>query len=294
MMAKKDVTDSEIAVLMRPVHASLKKYLVRRQPTQEDEPEQAKNKPHKKSGRQGGSKSANQGDSVSGRRGGSVSSERGGSSQQSIISDEEHEYLESVYEYPNLSLTARGEKLALSADKRTRMKNSLIQRKMLVEFSVDLGSDYGGRVKMLRLTDEGCKAIGRKAPGSVSPRQGSFEHLWWQVFIANDYAARGYKVNIEKLLNGKSADIGVRKGSEIVAVEVELTPKNSLYNFKADIDAGFARVILACKNQNVKTQVEKKINAFIEDNPRYEGKARIMLLNEFPFVKSLKKEIRGC
>lgn len=279
------MTDSEIAMLMKPVHASLEKYLVRRQPIQEEEPEQAKKNPKKKSGRQGGS--------VSGRQGDSVSSGQGGSSQQPIISDEEHDYLESVYEYPNLSLTARGEKLALSADKRTRMKNTLIGKEMLAEFSVDLGSEYGGRVKMLKLTDEGYKAIGKKGPATVSPRQGSFEHLWWQVFIANDYAARGYKVNIEKLLNGKSADIGVAKGNEMVAVEVELSPKNAVYNFRADINAGFNRVIIACKNSKVKKQVEQQLTSFIEDNPRYDGKARIILLQEFPFVKSLRKEIRG-
>jgi len=290
-MARKNVTDSEIEAVMKPVHASLAKYLVKRQQVQDEEPEQTKKKPKKKSGRQRSGNSANRGGSVSANPEGGVSG--GQDSGQTTLSEEERDYLQNVYEFPNLCLTGRKEKLALSADKSTRVKNSLVGNGLVVEFSVDLGKDFGGRVKMLMLTKKGYEVMGETGENDFSPKQGSFEHTWWQTYIARDYAQRKFKANIERVLNGKSADVGVQRGNEIVAVEVELTPKNALHNFKADIDAGFARVILACKNQNVKNQVEKKVNAFIKDNPRYEGKARIILLNEFPFVKDLKKEIRG-
>lgn len=291
-MARKNVTDSEIEVVMKPVHASLAKFLVKRQQVQDEEPEQTKKKPKKKAGRQRSGNSANRGGSISANPGGGVSGGQDDSGQ-TTLSEEERDYLQNVYKFPNLCLTGRKEKLALSADKSTRVKNSLVGNGLVVEFSVDLGKNFGGRVKMLMLTKKGYGVMGVTGENEFSPRQGSFEHIWWQTYIAKDYAQRHFRANIERVLNGKSADVGVQRGNEIVAVEVELTPKNALHNFKADTDAGFARVILACKNQNVKSQVEKKINAFIKDNPKYEGKARIMLLNEFPFVKSLKKEIRG-
>ena len=40
-------------------------------------------------------------------------------------------------------------------------------------------------------------------------------------------------------------------------------------------------------------EAERKIAAFIEHHPQYSGKAKILLLTEFPFLRELEKEIRG-
>lgn len=283
MQKKKDVTDSEIAISMKPVLADLSKYLVKRVPTKRDEPEQPKQK-KKKPGRRGGKKPGRQQTSASGRQ---------GNSEQTALSENERGYVESIIAEPNLGVTARAKRFGLSADKSTKLKNGLIAKSLIDDFSVDLGREFGGRVKMLRLTDDGYKALGKKPPEKPSPQQGSLEHIWWQVHIAHDYAERGYRANIERQLNGKSADIGVSNGAETVAVEVELYPKNVVYNLRADIDAGFSRVIVACKNKRVKDEAKRQINSFIENNPSYEGKYKVVLLKDFPFVKKLFKEIRG-
>ena len=78
-----------------------------------------------------------------------------------------------------------------------------------------------------------------------------------------------------------------------VAVEIELSPKNAVTNFRQDIDAGFTRTIIACKNIRVKKEIENKITSFIEKNPVYAEKARIILLSQYPFLKKLSSEIRG-
>ena len=136
--------------------------------------------------------------------------------------------------------------------------------------------------------------IGKNAPShnSALPKRGSLEHIWWQECIAKDYSARGYKAIIEKQLNEKSTDIGVMKDNEIVAVEVELSPKNAITNFKDNIDAGFTRTIIACKNNKVKKETKKKLTSFLGQNPNYEEKAKVILLTDFPFVKSLFKEMK--
>ena len=147
---------------------------------------------------------------------------------------------------------------------------------------------------MLRLTDEGYKLLGKTPQTKDSlAKYGSLEHQWWQEHIAKDYSERGYNAVIEKNLNGKSADIGVMTKDEMVAVEVELTPKNAITNFKQDLDAGFNRVIIACQNTRVKKEIERKLQSFLEQHYSYRGKAKVILLNEFPFVKKLMAEIRG-
>ena len=175
------------------------------------------------------------------------------------------------------------------------MKNDLLKKGLIEEFSVDLGITCGGRVKLLRLTRRGYELIGKKPPLEPSGilKKASCEHIWWQEFIAKDYRARGYKAVIEKELNGKSADIGVMTDHETVAVEVELTPRNALTNFKENIDAGFTRTLIACKNYRVKKEVEKKLFSFFKEHPAYEGKAKVVLLTDFPFVKNVIDEIRG-
>lgn len=260
-MYRKDVTNEEIEIAMQPVLDELSRFLVPRVKLEEDKKNHSKEKPK----------------------------------EEINISEEEKEYLKSILEHPNLSVTARGEKLfGFSADKRTRIKKNLLDKKLILEFSVDLGSDFGGRVKLLRLTEQGYKLLGEKPPLSTNfSKRGSLEHIWWQEFIAQDYLARDYKAIIEKELNGKAADIGIIAENETVAVEVELSPKNAITNFKQDIDAGFTRTIIACKNYQVKKQIQNKVNSFIAENPIYKGKEKIILLTDFPFVKKLNNEIRG-
>lgn len=282
---KKDLTDFEIEQAQRGLMEQLKKGFVKREPlrfelTQSAKPKRKKKKP----GRRGGSKSGHLKGSTSGRQ---------GNNEQTALSENERGYMESIIAEPNLGVTARAKRFGLSADKSTKLKNGLIEKSLIDEFSVDLGREFGGRVKMLQLTPDGHKVLGKRPPEKPSPQQGSLEHIWWQVHIAHDYAERGYRANIERQLNGKAADIGVSNGTEIVAVEVELSPKNVVYNLKADIDAGFNRVIVACKNKRVKDEAERQINSFIENNPSYEGKYKVVLLKDFPFVKKLFKEIRG-
>ena len=209
---------------------------------------------------------------------------------------EQTEYLRSIIDYPNLSVTARGTNLfGFSSNKMTKLKKILLEMEFMVEFTVDLGKEYGGRGKLLRLTRLGYQTLKMKPPTEqrgIHARE-SLEHLWWKEQIHKDYQARGYEAEIEYRLNGKSADIGVRKGDETVAVEVELTPKNAVPNLRKNLEAGFTRTIIACKNSKVKKEVERKVRAYAEENGVPDSKYKIILLNEFPFVKKLHQEIRG-
>lgn len=294
---KKDLTDFEIEQAQQGLMEQLRKGFVKREPLRFETAQKTKPKKRKPKNRgQRKSASDNQGSCVSANQhnGNQTTTTQESNELQAELTSEEQEYMASILEHPNMGVTARREKIfGWSADKGTRLKNGLIDKGLIDEFSVDLGKAFGGRVKMLRLTERGYKALGITPPESLSPRQGSFEHIWWQVQIANDYAQRGYTANIEKVLRSKSADIGVSNGKEWVAVEVELSPRTALSNFRQNIDAGFARTIIACKNAKVKKQVEATLDSFLERNPSYKGKGTVMLLADFPFVKQLHKEIRG-
>ncbi len=301
----KDLSDAEIQQSQAELMAKLRKGFVKYTPMQFEPEYAAKPKPKanaKKRKRAKQGRQAQQGNQAhqgtqanrqTGEQGGGVSSTQGGQSNPDQILTGGIDYLENVYAEPNLSLQARGIRLGLSADKRTMIKKYLVTNGFLYEFSVDLGKEFSGRVKMLKLTDKGCQALGKTLPKQSQARQGSLEHQWWQINIARNYISKGYKAIIEYDLNGKAADIGVEKDGDLVAIEIELTPKNAIYNFRADIQAGFKRVVIGCKNVRVKNQIEAQMQSFITDNPSFVGKANIVKLSEFPFVKQLYKEIKG-
>ena len=210
-------------------------------------------------------------------------------------SREQLDYLRSIWVKPDLSVTARGKAHGFSANKSTRLKKKLIEDGLVCEFSVDLGRDFGGHVKLLKLTNLGLKAIGKVPPKpleGIAERQGH-GHRWWSDKIFSDYKARGYRAIREYSLNGKAADIGVITEKEKVAIECEISPKNITANFRKNMEAGFDRSIIACKNKAVLKQAEIGLSAFVAERPEYQNKFRLVLLNEFPFIKKLRKEIRG-
>ena len=268
-MKKKDVTDQEIEESMRPVLEELSQYFKPRVRLGYQPPKKKANPRNKKS--QPVKEKVN-------------------------LSSEQLSYLGNIHEKPNLSVTARGKtQFGYSADKNTRLKGSLIEAGLVEAFTVDLGRSFGGRVTLLRLTRQGYRAIGKTPPPEREGlhKRASLEHVFWQEFLVESYRAKGFKAFMEYAQNGKRADVGVIRGNETVAVEVELSPKNLLPNFKKNIDAGFDRTVIACKNSAVRKQAEKQLAVFIDRNPEYAGKAKLVLLNEFPFVKKLHREIRG-
>lgn len=205
------------------------------------------------------------------------------------------DYMESIIDLPNLSVTARATRLGLSSNKNNRIKKALLGLKLITSFTVDLGKSYGGRVTLLRLTNEGYQALKLDPPKNqkgIHQRE-SLEHLFWKEVIYRTLSSKGYKAEIEYELNGKEADIAYVKDGIRTAVEIELSPKNCVRNLKRNIEAGFHKTISACKNHTVMKAIETRVDAFADENNIDESRYQILLLSELELVKDLHKEIRG-
>jgi hypothetical protein len=181
-------------------------------------------------------------------------------------------------------VTARASRLGLSAYKMNALKKSLIKKGHVVQFSINIGKLFGGKVTLLALTGKGYKAIGKRPV--LKPDNISWEHWWWQRAICDYFNRHGAKADIEKSKNGKRADIGlIMSGSEI-AVEVELSPKNAISNITADLEAGFGKVICCCKNSMVAKEVRRQVKAY----SAYESikdRVEVKVLTELQLVKEL-------
>ena len=148
---KKDVTDDEVSEFMQPILTDLSKYLVKRIPVEPDEQEKCSYKPkpkkRKKAKHGGQAHHGTQANTQSGNQGSNASRGQTGQDNTAQIIEGGIDYLENVYAKPNSSLKARGFELGLSADKRTAIKNDLVRNGFVIEFSVDLGKEFGAGSK---------------------------------------------------------------------------------------------------------------------------------------------------
>jgi hypothetical protein len=248
---RKDVTDEEIKQHMRPHLTALMRGCVRRtewSEQKEAQPGHEAAQPHRSS--------------------------TAASAEPPALSEDEQELLRSIHSDPNLTITQRRDALGHSTHKANELKKALLRSGLIEEFTLNLGARFGGTVKLLALTKEGCKAIGKR-PDREPTENVSRQHWWWQQQIARFYRAQGYEAEIERQLNGKRADCGFMKDGKTIAVEVGLSVKNEVVNAKRDLEAGFDRVLLACGNARIKKSIEQRKNV------------KLILLPEFSFVHEI-------
>ena len=205
---------------------------------------------------------------------------------QSVIN-----FLRSIYDRPLLSTTARRDDIGETSDGFGRLKRICLDRKLTEDFSVNLGSNAGGNVKQLALTERGYRALGKK-PGSLPPANVSREHHFWQRHIHRYLEQDGHKAEIEKCLAGKCADIGLLKSDGWHAFEVVMSGSNNeVVNVKRNISSGFMSTAIGCRNKTVLRAVNIKLSAHLSDSQKQ--KVTVKLLSELWFVPRLVKEISG-
>lgn len=256
---KKDVSDEEIAFLMKPHIEKLKGFTIRYRRLKGAEQEE-NNKTTKKT------------------------EEKKQQNKEEGLSQEDREYSESIVEKPNLSITQRRDFLGLSTYRNDQRKKALIEKGLVEEFSLNLGFQTRGNVKLLELTEKGYQALGKKAPGKRK-FPCSAEHWWWQRNIHAFYRKQGFEAEIEKEMNGIRADVAFQKGEGWIAVEVGLSPKNEPVNARQDLEAGFSQVLLALKDSKVKVAVEKRVSEFLPEEML--KRVKLILLSDFSFVREM-------
>ena len=89
-------------------------------------------------------------------------------------------------------------------------------------------------------------------------------------------------------LSGTRADVGLVKGKVKMAIEVQLSAMHSVINVKKDLEAGFDKVLVACKNFKVKKSIEERLLSFLSEEDW--SKVKIILLSEFPFIKEIVRK----
>jgi len=161
-----------------------------------------------------------------------------GSTAPQLMEQETHEAIEpsltlsedgwalllDINSHPFRGLTGRYKGLNLSGRKANSAKNELVQKGLVVEVSVALGSNRP--VKFLTLTNMAITALEsighdvrlwKHTVGHMG-----FKHQLYSVLIAYTFREAGYQTFIEKNMgNNRRVDVLVLLGGEKVAIEVE-------------------------------------------------------------------------
>ena len=85
-------------------------------------------------------------------------------------------------------------------------------------------------------------------------------HEFWKHQIAKYYESRGFRVIMEKPINGgKTVDLSIENHGKKIAIEVETGRSNALWNIEKALKAGFDEVISVAVNDDVLENLKRQI-----------------------------------
>jgi len=136
------------------------------------------------------------------------------------LEQEERDFLESLVQEPDQTVSVLYKNLGLSARKGSHIRLRLKQQGLLVEVETRLGQG-GRRAKYLVPTFEALDMLDRELP----PGRGSPVHRYVQQLVAQSARKKGYKAEVEKELpDGSAVDVHLENDGYRVAVRLPSCP----------------------------------------------------------------------
>jgi hypothetical protein len=190
-----------------------------------------------------------------------------------------------VNQHPFRQMSTRSKELKLSWRKMEEAKNELLEKGMVKEVEVVLGSYRP--VKYLIPTSYALSLLERLGHETsfwshILHSGGGFEHRLHIVFIRNLALRAGYSVQVEKALpNGKRVDILLSKNGRMIGVEVQL---NGLrVGEKVDVAQQLDELIIVVRSLSMLEEVRaeiRKISPFTNIKAYTFGQYCKLLYNE--------------
>lgn len=161
--------------------------------------------------------------------------------------------LNDIYYRPFVDSTDRAYDLHLSNEKAKRMYR-LIESESLVETVYLNLAGRGGQSKFFWITDKGYELIQKAKKPEYSGGKG-IQHVFIQGLLKEHLDKKGYKVEIEKEIEGKKIDLFCKKDEQKIAIEICVsTFKTEYVNIIKD-RGKCDRLVLICMDNNTKKKL---------------------------------------
>jgi hypothetical protein len=167
------------------------------------------------------------------------------------LTTQERNFLMDVWHNQTSSVIERYSRLSFSSYFGDKLQNSLLDSDFISYSLVILPR---GRIKILKLTEKGKKALGIN-PGE-SDRHGGPEHKYWIRRISDHLQANGYGVAEEVPVGeGRAVDLVATRDGEQIALEIETGKSDVIANIKKCLDAGLNKVVVAATSVRVRDRL---------------------------------------
>jgi hypothetical protein len=190
------------------------------------------------------------------------------------LDEELIEFLRSVETDPYIPLTQRYVNLGLSSFRGNAVKQFLLSHGYIREASITTGR-RGCKPKFLELTKLGKASIDQ--PQGYQGRGAGIEHRYYSQLIKEYFIRQQYEVELEQRVNGRYVDLVARSGRYKLGVEIIINPTDEPERIK-DLEPYFHRILLCCRNEQVKSVVEQKLKERFGSIPE---KVHLKLLIDF-------------
>lgn len=177
--------------------------------------------------------------------------------------------LEDVMAFPTTGIQERRARLGFSVRMLYFLISSLLDKGLLSSSSV---STPKGRVRILRLTAAGARALGQEGNPIGPMRNESVEHWYWKLRVAELIRRRGYLVEIEK----DGADLAVQTPGKRFAIEIETGKSDVEANILRNLKNGYDKVLVVWLHGEPKPQPEDRVDSvrlseFLQSPPDFTG-----------------------
>ena len=104
---------------------------------------------------------------------------------------------------------------------------------------------------LLKLTEQGKTLLALSGmEAKALPKNASLEHEYWKELVAQQYQAKGYKIEKEVSIGeGKTIDLVATKGNDRIAIEVETGKSDLEVNLKKCREASFEKVVVVYRKK---------------------------------------------
>jgi len=177
------------------------------------------------------------------------------------ISIDAERLLRNVLLNPYIDLTSHYNSINVNADKGKKAKEELVAKEYITEERISIGNV--NKVYLV-LTKKGFERtdIPVKFWSDFLSSNESFTHLFYKNLIGWNSKKNGYKVVFEAGIGKEKIDVLLIKGSERVAVEVELSNRHTDENIKKIFEQNkhhITKFFVVCPNKKILDKVQKEV-----------------------------------
>jgi excisionase family DNA binding protein len=173
------------------------------------------------------------------------------------MSADEKGFLIFISDNPGMFVTKAYKALHLSGYKGDKLKESLIEKDLIVQEETRGGR--GGRLaKVLNLTEIGASFVKKLSPAG----KGGDLHQHLQIMFKEQAELYGWKATIEERIprSLESVDLGLKKDDMRVAIEISSTSKAAyeVQNIRKCLEAGYDYVISVCPDDKQRSLIKRE------------------------------------